>query len=348
MSDYRITKYTPDARDAVIEFQEMLWQGGPQGNAAYLEWKFADNPYLDDRYVTLAWEGQELVGMLGVFGSSWEVDGHGPVMLPCLADTVVAPAHRGGPLFGRMLDSLIGRLRADGVPWLLDFGDQPAGPAMLMNGWTAVGPWPVASAEREVALTTRGAWDDLEAVRGSRSGAVIRSVATSTADMPALASKLATDAGVRVVRDERYFRWRGGNPLARYFHLVAESQGTVGYLIAHRTSVDTDDGPTPTTIVECEAVDDDVWNDLVEAALATVPGKVVTMWVRDLSPSRVHGIESLGLSLTEPSGRLSQDIHLPKLVMRSTGVLDGRSSPLATLSSPSVWDMRGVSGRGWR
>ncbi|WP_329524859.1 GNAT family N-acetyltransferase [Streptomyces sp. NBC_01462] len=348
MSDYRITRYTPHDRQAVVQFQEMLWQGGPQGNSSYLDWKFADNPYLDDRYVTLAWEENELVGMLGVFGSSWEVDGHGKVMLPCLADTVVAPAHRGGPLFGLMLEWLIDRLHADGVPWLLDFGDQPAGPAMLMNGWTAVGPWPVAGAERGAPVKPQVAWEDLEAVRGSRSGVVIRPLATSSPELPKLASRLATRGSVRVVRDEEYFGWRAANPLARYFHLVADSNGTVGYLIAHRTSVDTDDGPTPTTIVECEAVDDDIWCDLIEAALATVPGKVVTMWVRDLPPSRIHGIESLGLSLTEPTGRLSQDIHLPKLVMRSTGVLDGHASPLTTLSSPSVWDMRGVSGRGWR
>ncbi|MGW2048490.1 GNAT family N-acetyltransferase [Streptomyces sp. NPDC001858] len=348
MTDYRIAKYTSQDRDAVVEFQQMLWQGGPQGNASYLDWKFKDNPYLDDRYVTLAWDGHELVGMLGVFGSSWHVDGHGKVMLPCLADTVVAPAHRGGPLFRQMLDRLIHRLRADGIPWLLDFGDQPAGPAMLMSGWTAIGPWPVAGAERDVPLMTQETWKGLAARQGSRSGATIRPVAGSTPEMPALASKIPALGSVRVVRDEEYFRWRGSNPLARYFHLVADADETVGYLIAHRTAVDTDDGPTPTTIVECEAVDDDVWRDLIEAALATMPGKVVTMWLRDLPPSRAHSIDSLGLSPTEPSGRLSQDIHLPKLVMRSTGALDGRSSPLATLDSPSVWDMRGVSGRGWR
>ncbi|MFD9026885.1 GNAT family N-acetyltransferase [Streptomyces parvulus] len=347
MSDYRITTYAPRHRDAVVEFQQMLWQGGATGNSAYFDWKFGANPYLDDRYVTLAWQGSELVGMLGVFGSCWEVDGHGRVMLPCLADTVVAPAHRGGPLFGRMLEWLVDRLRADGVPWLLDFGDQPAGPAMLMSGWTAVGPWPVASAEREVPGTREGEWDAGAAVRGSRSGATITPVATCLPEMPELAAGTGSRGRVRVVRDEEYFRWRSRNPLARYFHLVAEEQGTVGYLIAHRTAVDTDDGPTPTTIVECEALDDDVWRDLVEAAVGSLPGKVVTMWVRDLAPAREQSLAALGLSPTRPSGRLSQDIHLPKLVMRSTGVVDA-GSPLAALASPDVWDMRGVSGRGWR
>lgn len=348
MSDYRITPYAPQHRSAMAEFQQMLWMGGTEGNSAYFDWKFGANPYLDDRYVTLAWQGSELVGMLGVFGSCWDVDGHGKVMLPCLADTVVAPAHRGGPLFGRMLEWLVNRLRADEVPWLLDFGDQPAGPAMLMSGWKAVGPWPVASAEREVPRIEQGAWEAREAARGSRSGATITPLAHGVPEMPALAAKLKSRGSVRVVRDEQYFRWRNTNPLARYFHLVAESQGTVGYLIAHRTAVDTDDGPTPTTIVECEALDDDVWRDLVEVAVATVPGKVVTMWVRDLAPARERSLESLGFSLTRPSGRLSQDIHLPKLVMRSTGVLDDDSVPLCTLASPEVWDLRGVSGRGWR
>src|SRR5215203_2506209 len=114
MTEYRITGYMPRDLRAVVHLQRLLWCGGSRGNAAYLDWKYRQNPYLDQRYLVLAWAGDELAGMVGAFGACWEANGRDRVMLPCLADTVVEPEHLGGPLFGRLLDELIEWLRADG------------------------------------------------------------------------------------------------------------------------------------------------------------------------------------------------------------------------------------------
>lgn len=353
MTDYRLTGYRPDHRRAVTHLQRLLWGGGTRGNAAYLDWKYHQNPYLDHRYLVLAWAGDELVGMIGAFGACWEMPGLDRTMLPCLADTVVAPEHRGGPLFNRMLDELIARLHADGVPWLLDFGDQPAAPAMLMRGWQAIGPWAVAIAGREEPDAERRRWRGTGRTRlqGSRSGAAMRPFQTARpsalAAMAAFVAQLQPGTGVRHVRDAQYFTWRSRNPLARYFYLAAGPREPDGYLVAHRSRTDAEEGPTPTTIVECEAARDDVWMDLLEAALSRLPGTVAIMWARDISPARLAGLGALGFRLDEPTGRLTRDAHLPNLLVRSTGALAG-SSPLAALASPSAWDLRAVCGRSWR
>jgi hypothetical protein len=355
MTEYLITGYTPGDRRAVAYLQRLLWHGGPRHNTAYLEWKYRQNPYLDHRYIVLAWDGDELVGMIGAFGAYWEANSRDRMMLPCLADTVVATEHRGGPLFGRMLDELIDRLRADGVPWLLDFGDQPAGPAMLMQGWKAIGPWALAAARRERPIAERHSWTRRHRprIRGSRSGIAILPTQTahpsSLAAMAALVAQLPLGNGVRHVRDTQYLTWRYQNPLAHYFYLAAGLQELDGYLVAHCSRVDPDaqGRPTPTTIIDCEATSDEVWIDLLEVALSLLPGSVVLMWARDVSPGRLAGLGPVGFELDEPTGRLTRDVHLPNLLVHSMGIL-AESSPFAKLDMPSAWDLRAVCGRSWR
>ncbi|WP_338597085.1 GNAT family N-acetyltransferase [Saccharopolyspora sp. SCSIO 74807] len=350
--DIRTSRYEPSARSAVVEFQQLLWSGGPDGNAAYLDWKYAQNPYLNDRYLLLAWEGDELVGMVGGFGACWQHGGD-RVVLPCIADTVVAPDHRGGPLFGRMLDELTGMLRADGVPWLLDFGDQRAAPIMVMQGWQSVGPWAIATAERSDGAATGRLWAQAREreLRAPRSGARIRTTATPEADLfrefGALAERNARATHIRHVRDAEYLSWRARNPLADYFYLTAHSDGLAGYLVGHRTRVDATDGHTPTTIVECEAVDDGVWLDLVEAAAGVLPGTTVLIWTRDIGADQRSSLPSLGFAHDEPSGRLTRDWHLPNLLVRSTGA-EVHPDWLTGLHDPSRWDLRAVCGRSWR
>ncbi|MFE9004576.1 GNAT family N-acetyltransferase [Streptomyces sp. NPDC007875] len=346
MSEFSFTACTARDRAEIADFQDSLWRGGRDANLAYMDWKYATNPHLDDRYVTLAREGGELVGMVGVFGACWEVAGE-RFMLPCLTDTVVAPRYQGSPLFRMLTDEVVARLRADGVPWLLDFGDQGAGPAMLMNGWRPIGPWAQAVVKREKPLVAEWPWHELPATRGARSGLTIRPPAAVDAEaMAGLVARLPGGEGPRPVRDAAYFRWRAANPLARYFHLVAGDGPIEGYLIGHRSGVDTDDGETPTTIVDCEATSDEVFADLVEAALAWLPGAEVLMWVRDLPAVRVAALRALGAELDEPTGLFTRDMYLPSLMIRATGA--EMPPALSDIDRPDGWNLSGVSGRAWR
>lgn len=349
MRNYQIRSYTAQDRDAVIALQQLLWQGGPQGNAAYLDWKYRHNPYLDDRYIVLGWSGDELVGMIGAFGAWWETGSGHRIMLPCLADTVIVPDHRGGPLFNRMLDALIAQLGADGVPWLLDFGDQPAGPAMLMRGWKAIGPWPVATISRQVPVLADSLWTspDPQPIQGTRSQVAIQPTqAPDIAQMATLVAQMTQANTIRHVRDAQYLTWRYSNPLARYFYLTAGVEDLQGYLIAHQSLSDPDDSQI-TTIVECEATSDAVWLDLIDGALSLVPGASILIWARDITPSLLAGLQQSNFTVDEPTGRLTHDIHLPNLLVYQTAIVEDWS-PFAKLDEPSAWDLRSVCGRSWR
>jgi GNAT superfamily N-acetyltransferase len=345
---FSITGCTPADHPEIAAIQEGLWAGGADGNQAYLEWKYHANPYLDDRYTVLARDDRgRLVGMVGVFGSCWEAEGQ-RFVLPCVTDTIVAPEHRNRPVFHEMVDAVLDRLRRDGIPWLLDFGDQGTIPSMLIRGWRMVGPWSQSVLTRQGDVLDRLPWSRVPPTYGVRSGVPIR--ATLEPDVPAMVRVvrgLPADGRVRVARDAAHFTWRAANPLARYYYLLAGDREPEGYLVAHRSGVDTDDGRTPTTIVECEAGSDDVYADLVLAAHQLLPGRRLIMWTRDMSDAGRAVLAGLGTEVVQPTGRFTRDRPLPNLLVRDTGV-DQVPAPLADLVKPDVWDFRGVSGRGWR
>jgi hypothetical protein len=184
---------------------------------------------------------------------------------------------------------------------------------------------------------------------GLRSGRTIRSA--DPPDPAALAALIAdlepSLPRVRHVRDAAYLAWRLRNPLADYQVLVAEGDGLDGYLLGHRTRVDRADGPTPTTIMDCEARSDAVWADLVAAALHRLPGGEVLMWARDLPPARRALLTELGMAMRAPQGRLTTDMQLPNLMVRSVCATAPQSA-FAVLGRPEAWDLRSICGRSWR
>lgn len=342
--NYRIERYRPAALPAICELQQLLWHGGLDGNRDYFSWKYGANPYLDDRYVALAWSDTRLVGMVGAFGALWNLPGGGQAMLPCIADTVVTPDYRGSPLFFDLLEHLTAQLRADGIPWLLDFGDQPAGPAMMLRGWRAIGPWAVAAQVRD-ASKRHPAQLDLAPRIGVHSGAAITiDDCPVPGDLVLATGQVPVTARIVHVRDETFMKWRLANPLARHWSLRAGPAGQLGYLLAHRTTTDPAAGETPTTILDCEAGDDLVWADLLATALEFLPGREVLLWTRDLTPPRRALIEALGMEHRVPSGRLTADTGFPNLLVRATGA----AAPALGLDDPVAWDLRAVCGRSWR
>src|SRR3990170_2815294 len=100
MSQYTFELYRPDLQRQVAELQKAYWGSSIKLNTAYLEWKYSCNPYTSGPLLYVAMRGSRLVGMRGIFGTSWEV---GPrpetVVLPCTADTVIEPNFRGRGLY---------------------------------------------------------------------------------------------------------------------------------------------------------------------------------------------------------------------------------------------------------
>lgn len=162
-----------------------------------------------------------------------------------------------------------------------------------------------------------------------------------------LAANRDADTRVRHIRNSEYLAWRYSNPLAQYFYLAAGERELEGYLVAHRSRVDKDDGPTPTTIIDCDANSHLLWADLFEVAMRLLPGGVILTWTRDLSADKLATLARLGFEFDEPSGRVTRDWHLPNLMVRQTAHV-ASTSPFARLATSPAWDLRGVCGRCWR
>ncbi|HEX7309090.1 GNAT family N-acetyltransferase [Lentzea sp.] len=345
---FTLSECLPADLQEIVELQEVLWRGGEK-NIAYYHWKYRDNPYLDGRYSVLARDSAgRVAGMVGVFGSPWERDG-ARFVLPCVTDTIVVPEHRSSPLFHRMLDEAARRLRDADSPWLLDFGDQGAIPAMLLRGWKMVGPWALSVLTRS-GDPCRPGWADEPVRTGARSGVPIAVAPGDDRTIEAMAdvaSRVPDDGRVRVARDLGYYTWRAANPLAHYYYLVAGEEKPAGFLVGHRFALDPDDAETSTTIVECEADDPDVKADLLDAAHDLLPGRWVLSWAHDLPGEARDVLDRWGTEVFEPSGRFDVDGPLPNLMLKHTGAAPRDPVP-AELDELGTWDVRGVTGRAWR
>ncbi len=296
--------------------------------------------------------------MVAAFGASWTV-GRTRCLLPCLADTVTRPDHEGGPVFGLLLEELRARLARDRIAWLLDFGDQPASPAMLMRGWRAVGPWGIASHRPPGAAEVGGTLPEGFRTSGEHSQTLIEGTRSLTADLWPSIERLTVEQGrsdrVSHARDVEYLSWRARNPLATYLYVTARRDaaptagGPVeGFLVVHRSRIDPDarGRPTPTSIVDVEATSDVVFRDLLEVTLRRLPAADVHVWTRDLAQRRQDLLLELGFNIDLPTGSLTADRHLPTLLICSTGVPP--PAGFDELQRPGRWDVRGVCGRSWR
>lgn len=341
-----IRAYTPADREHMLQLQRLLWNDDAAKNGAYLDWKYHDNPYLAHRHIALAWRGSQLVGMLGAFGASWDVAGRAPIVIPCLADAVLLPELRGTDLFRRMVDALLGWLRQEQLPWLVDFGNGEAAVALMLHGWASIGPWSVGTAARQRPITDDTWWSAQPIARGRRTGEAI--VASRTVDANAVAAMAArarrSPTTLRHVRDAGYFAWWFANPLARYFFLCSCGGQPRGTLVAHH-GLDRYDAPSPTTILDCEAESDALWLDLVELAVQRLPGTNVRLWLRDLPAERRDRIADVGLTARHPSGRLTRDHDLPNMLLTTTGAPPSIDLDVRLAES---WDLRGICGRSWR
>jgi len=137
---YAFIEYTADYHDAVIDLQRLLWSRDRATNAAYLNWKYVQNPYLPDPVITLALHDGYLVGMRGAWGACWRLaSGQDTVVIPCAGDTVVTPDHRGRGLLKGLNQSLLKMLEQKGFPYVLNLSaSKPVLYGSIKDGWRSV------------------------------------------------------------------------------------------------------------------------------------------------------------------------------------------------------------------
>jgi GNAT superfamily N-acetyltransferase len=288
---YDIIPYAPELDAEIARLQTHLWGDDLQRNAAYLRWKYTDNPYLDETLIQLAQHDGELVGMRGMFGTLWEVDDGTRHLLPYADDFVVTPAHRNRGVAGRIMRANLDEARRRGHRFVINLS---AGPvtfvASLAAGWRSPGSYrqldyhraPSApllrlrslagkrlyegAARTIAALAAGGVFDHLDAAAGRSSCPVAVERQARPRAMADLVSRLPWDGRIRHVRDERYFSWRFRNPLHEYRFLFAGGTDLDGYLVLQRYLSRWADTRL-VNIADCEATNERVRADLLDTAV---------------------------------------------------------------------------------
>lgn len=330
-----ITGYYREALSEITALQEHLWMGGIENNKSYFEWKYLRNPYLDERYVSLAWASDRLIGMVGAFGACWSSQDGAIHMLPCLSDTVLAPEARGTDIFMALIDHLTERLRSDGIGWLLDFGDQPAAPALQLRGWRRVESWAVAERPADTNVGLAEPVPGLDITIEPR---------PDFAELAVLSAAQSYRGRFRHRRETAYFEWRHGNPLAEHTYVLAHRSNRLqGFMLAHRSKSLTAHF-SPITVVDHASTDDIVWKALLTKTMRSFEKEHLSISLRELSAPQSAMLTENGFRIKRPSGHVTRDLDLPHLIVLP---LSERPKP-SGLNLPEAWDLSATCGRSWR
>jgi hypothetical protein len=312
---YKIIKYSPEFKDQVLRLQRQMWGPYDKRNAAYFDWKYEQNPYLESPLIYLALDGDELVGMRGLFGSKWRL-GSAEAVIPCNSDTIIAPDHRKYGVLGKITEFLLEEMAEQGYPCVVNTS---AGPAThihgLMTGWRCIGGFEIysrtasrpgglrvirsyllkqpklANAVRRLVLAPvyRQLSDGAEysnslfrvlsgnvgRVGMERGGTISCEQMARPAEMAELVERCSDGQRIRHVRDQHYFAWRFRNPMSNYCFLYLADQKLEGFMVLQAGKSQL---LTEVHIVDWEATNPGVRQALLDAALKLGKSIELSTW----------------------------------------------------------------------
>jgi len=312
----RVVPYRPEHAPLVAALQRHLWSHDVELNAAYLDWKHHQNPYIREPLIYLAFVDEQLVGMRGIFGTRWEVgEPSESFTLPYADDLVIDPAFRRRGVHQQIMRFALDDLDRRGYRYLINLSAGPVTQrtSVLMR-WRNAGR--VMHVQRRAmrrtmmdSLASRASklpivWrlsDGLQRLGGPmgdrlfdrfdsrsarrtrqrQSGAIFADAAPLPEEMESLVNRLPSDGRLRHVRDQTYFGWRFRNPLRDYRFLYAGGDRLEGYLVLQR-ALGRDDR---VSIVDWEAARDSTLDELLTAAIDDGLFSVLSAWRLGASPA---------------------------------------------------------------
>ncbi len=367
--DYRVVPVQPGMADGIARLQRLHWASGFRVNLAYLRWKYFENPYVVEPLIYVALHGDEVVGMRGIFGASWNIGEGLEAAIPCAADTLIHPAHRDQGLFERLSDLAFADLAAKGYPHVLNLSPTAANyvASVVSMGWRSIGSTAelarasdAGTARRKLVArvprndTVRGmarlgrrirssagsmTFGRLDAVDATTRGEVQVSCRPRPEAMATAAAAEPASEAITQVRDARFFSWRFDNPRAAYRFLYIGEPDLSGFMVLHNSM-----GRSRVNIVD--------WSFRSHAdasallAVATEGGRFgdLRIWTRSLDPQLVGLLRDAGF--TTPAASSEPTRLAGKAMVRPTSdhsnpagwVVKGRS-----LDSAASWDLQMVA-----
>lgn len=328
-STYEIVRYEPGLKPQVIELQQHLWSPSAALNAAYLEWKYERNPYVDTPLIYLAMCHGRAVAMRGFFGTRWEGGIPAQQSTALYADDLaIDPEHRNRGLISKMMSAAFEDLAKRDYQFAVNLSPGPITLlSSLAGGWRSVGlmepmrrrPWrvavrsarervirrlPLPSGELRTALrqwigSKRRSLADIDVASARRSATGSASICFE--DSPrcsAMAELVARTGGVRVrhLRDTDYFRWRFQNPLRRYRFLYWANPNLEGYLVLQDYTTDYANQEV-VNIVHWEASSLAVRRELLHAAMRLTADRNLVIWSAGLPGTSTALLGDAGFKL---------------------------------------------------
>ncbi|MBT8335370.1 MAG: GNAT family N-acetyltransferase [Gemmatimonadetes bacterium] len=322
---YRFERFHPRHAEKVAHLQRGLWSPDPQLNRDYLRWKYFENPCDAPPLIRLAFHGDELVAMRGMYASQWEWDSSERALtLPVAGDTVIREDHWSRGLFRALTAHLLEDAAEAGHPAALSLSASPATALRsLRMGWKKVGPLP---------MLRRGGWRRAQSLFGAllpAPGVRIR----DAVDVDTLAEALTAlpARGLRHRRDPDFLSWRFRNPLFRYRFCQLREAPRAGALVVQRARAG-----GRQTIVAWQARDEAGERILLEGMLRRCGADSLGVLVGPLTRDRSSLLGRRGFTLEDRSGGSRR--FEPALLVVGTGRPSAPGSP--DLFDPACWDLQ--------
>jgi hypothetical protein len=337
-SAYQVVRYQPALKPQVIELQCHLWSPSPALNAAYLEWKYERNPYIDAPLIYLAMLDGTAVGMRGFFGTRWQGEDPAQTAIVLYADDlVIAPGHRNGGLIPRITTAAFDDTAIRNYQYAVNLSPGPMTVlSSIAGGWRCVGfmqpmrrrPWRVALRRDQERLirrlpaleqwtrTSRRSLVDIDGDRIRRRSTGVRRIALEDAPRCAAMAELVGRIGggrIRHVRDAGYFAWRFQNPLSRYRFLYRGNPQLEGYLVLQEYTSPYA-AANVVNIVDWEANSAAVQAELLRAAMDLTADRELVVWSVSLSPPLAALLERSGFKVDATPSSVTQ--HRDTLLVR--------------------------------
>jgi len=360
-SRYLVVKYDSSVKRAVAEFQTGLWSPDPDRNLRYLEWKYEENPF-PGGHIFLALDGDNIAGMRGFYPSLWEV-GAPTRRVPFLVadDLLVSEQHRNKGLVSELMRAAGDHLRASGERYVINISGGPITVVeSLATGWRSAGVLgPIARKRSRFTqypklrqwvrrYTSASPTPFPRLPRGHTRYQTDLSLSVEIDDRPRISAmvdliqRIGHDGRWRHVRDELYLRWRYRNPLREYRFLYAgDDLALSGFLVLKR-SIDRDPPSQEISIVDMEAINEEVESALVEVAVRKGGFDDIAAWSGTLSRHTQNELRRMGFGLD--TARLTA-AGAPCILVWSLDEAAGDARwnlDGAALLEPSEWDMRSI------
>jgi hypothetical protein len=307
---YQFTRYQSRYREEVVQLQTAAaWIPDLALSAAYLAWKYDQNPYLNEPHIYLAVQNKRVVGMRGLCGAQWKIGQTGQnLVLPCAGDTIIAPEHRSQGLLRQLLRFQHADLALAAFPYILSFSaGAPVSYCSLSEGWRIVGAYGTLVRTSPIRKLFRldstknfarswqrhpvinKLWRVATQLRRPALGRaeILTSSDPRVEEMAWLVARTESSDKIRQHKDPRYYAWRFRSPLSRYRFLYWQRTTLEGFLVLQRSSEST---LGPVRVVDWAAATPEVLIDLLQAAVREVGLSSLEIWSATLPETLVAAL----------------------------------------------------------